>query len=157
MSFPNDRTYNYDVNLQVSDGSAYSVTGWSTVGGATAQIDFGGNQGTSPVELARMDAMLVVDATAMTVTGTDTARLVIALSNDPAFGAGNVVEGPSIMIGAGASLDVPNGATSVTGRYEVGFTNQIAGTIYEFMQLYIVIGSTASLTFEAFVAVIPVQ
>lgn len=155
MPFPNDRTYSPDINLFLSDGAAYTASGYSTVGGAQAVLDLGGNQNVSPAQQARIDAMLVVDATAMTVTGTNTARLVIALSNDPAFGAGNVVQGPSQVIGAGGSLDVPNGTTSVTGRYEIGFTNQIAGTIYEYMALYIVIGSTAAITLEAFVVVLP--
>lgn len=160
MSFPNDRTYNFDINLQVSDGAAaQTANGWSQVGGATAQLDLGGNQGTSPVQQARIDAMLVLDVTALNIaTGDESYRFVIGLSNDPAFGAGNVVEGPSILLGKGAELDLANGADSVTGRYELGFTTQIAGTLYEFMQLYVIVAGTGpSITYEGFVAVIPVQ
>lgn len=158
MSFPNDRTYTPDINLFIADGAAAQVaTGWSQVGGGTASIDLGGNQGTSPAQQARIDAMLVLDVTALNIaTGDENYRLVVALSNDPAFGAGNVVEGPSILLGKGAELDVGNGADSVVGRYELGFTNQIAGSIYEFMQLYVIVSGTGpSITFAGFVAVLP--
>jgi hypothetical protein len=155
MAFPNNRTYTFDANLQVSDGGAYSASGWLTVGGTTAVIDLGGNQGSTPVQLARIDAVLVMDVTAITVSGTQTYQFDIMLSNDATFGLGNVIIGPGIQLGVGTSLRSANGTTSVTGRYEIGFTNNVAGSIYEFMQVYLTAANSPNITVEAFVAVIP--
>ena len=44
MSFPNDRTYSFDANLQFSDGAAaLTATGFLLNGGSNGIIDFGGN------------------------------------------------------------------------------------------------------------------
>jgi hypothetical protein len=95
-------------------------------------LDLGGNQGTSPAQQARIDAVAIFDVTAITVSGTQTYQLDIVLSNDPAFLTGNVIAG-GIQLGKGTSLRVSAQGDSVIGRYEVGFTNQLAGTIYEYM------------------------
>jgi hypothetical protein len=158
MSFPNDRTYSFDANLLLSDNAAaYTATGFSQVGGQNAILDLGGNQGTNPVELARVDAVAVIDATAFDITsGNETYKMVVLVSNDPAFGAGNVAMAGEIEIGKGTSLDGLDMADSVIGRYELMFTNQLAGTIYEFCALYLVIGGTTpSLNISAFLAVLP--
>ena len=156
MSFPNDRTYNFDINLLLSDNAAaYTASGFLTVGGANAIVDVGGNQGTSPVQQARIDAMLILDVTAITVSGTQTYQFDILLSNDPAFGAGNVVMGPGIQLGVGASLRGANAQSSVTGRYEVGFSTQIAGTIYEYVMVFLTAANSPSIGVTAFVAVLP--
>lgn len=155
MAFPNDRTYTPDANLQVSDGATYTANGWLTVGGSTSQLDLGGNQGQTPTLTARIDAMLVLDVTAITVSGTQTYQFDVMLSNDASFGAGNVVMSSGIQLGKGTSLRNANSADSVTGRYEVGFTNNVAGSIYEFMQVYLTAANTPSITVSAFVFVLP--
>lgn len=157
MSFPNDRTYNYDANLQFSDGGAYTASGYLTVGGAQAILDLGGNQGTTPAEQARIDAVAVFDVTAIdTTSSNETYKLLVVVSNDPTFAAGNAVCAGAIELGFGGSTDVVNGATSVAGRYEVMFTNNIAGSIYQYAAAYLVAGGTTpSITIEGFVSVLP--
>lgn len=158
MPFPNDRTYSFDVNLMLSDNAApYTATGFSQVGGANAILDLGGNQGVTPLQQARVDAVAVIDATAFDITsGNETYKMIVLVSNDPSFGAGNVVMAGEIEIGKGASLDGIDMADAVTGRYELMFTNNIAGSIYEFAALYLVIGGTTpSLSINAFLAVLP--
>jgi hypothetical protein len=158
MSFPNDRTYSFDANLILADNAAaYTASGVSQVGGVATTLDLGGNQGTSPAELARIDAVAVIDVTAIKVSaGNETYKLLINASNDPNFGAGNVINVGAIELNAAASDDVPNSAASVTGRYEVMFCTQQAGNIYEFLQLYLVAGGTLpSISISAFVAVLP--
>lgn len=155
MSFPNDRTYSFDANLEFSDNAAaYTASGYLQKGGADGVIDLGGNQGTSPTQQARGDFMAIFDVTAITVSGTQTHQLDIVLSNDPAFLTGNVIAG-GLQLGKGTSLRVPGQSDSVTGRYEVGFTNQIAGTIYEYMKVYLTGANTPSISIEGFVAVLP--
>lgn len=159
MSFPNDRKYSFDANLEFSDNAAaYTASGYLQKGGADGVIDLGGNQGTSPVQQARIDAMAIFDVTAIDIaSGNETYQLDILLSNDPAFAAANVVCAAGIQLGKGASLRGPVAqADSVIGRVELGFTNQVAGTIYEYMKVYLTAGGTTpSINIEGFVAVLP--
>lgn len=155
MSFPNDRTYSFDANLQFSDNSAaYTASGFLQSGGADGVIDLGGNQGTSPVQQARGDFVAVLDVTAITVSGTNTYQIDIVLSNDPAFLTGNVIAG-GIQLGKGTSLRVSGQADSVTGRYELMFSNNLAGSIYEYMKVYLTGANSPSISIFGFVAVLP--
>lgn len=155
MGFPNDRTYTFDANLQLADGAAaMTATGYTQVGGATSILDLGGNQSTTPAQQSRIDAVAVVDVTAITVSGTQTYKLYVVGSNDPGLATGNVVLG-QMMLGKGTSLDILNAADSVTGRYEIFFTTNVAGSLYEYVGLYLVGANTPSITFTAFVAVLP--
>lgn len=159
MSFPNDRTYNFDINQLMSDNAAaYTTSQYAQVGGAPSTFDSGGNQGVTPVLTARMSGVMVCDVTALKVSSTnETYKLLVAVSNDAAFGAGNVAIAGGVEIGASAAaLDLPNNVTGVIGRYEVMFTNNIAGSIYEFVRLYIAVGGTTpSINISAFIAVLP--
>ena len=154
MSFPNDRTYTFDINLLVSDGAVYTASGWLTVGGANAFIDLGGNQSTSPVQQSRIDAVCVLDVTAITVSGTQTYQFDIMVSNDSGFATGNQNVG-GIQLGKGTSLRVANTSDSVTGRYELFFSTNAAGSLYEYAGVYLTAANTPSITVEAFFAVLP--
>lgn len=156
MSFPNDRTYSYDANLQFSDGGAYTATGFLQSGGVNGILDFGGNQGLTPKQQARVDACAVIDVTAIDISsGNETYKLMVIVSNDPALATGNVCAG-MIELGKGASLDGLSMADSVIGRYEVMWSNNVAGSIYEFVGVYLVAaGTTPSITIEGFHAALP--
>lgn len=158
MSFPNDRVYTRDVNLQFSDNAAaYTASGYLQVGGVQAVIDLQGNQGTTPLQQARGEWVAEINVTAIKTSATnETYKLLVVVSNDPAFGAGNVVAAGGIELGAAASTDVVNGATSVIGTYEVMFTNNVAGSIYEYAAVYLVTGGTnPSISIEGGLAVLP--
>lgn len=157
MSFPSDRTYSFDANLQFSDGGNYTASGWLQAFGVNGTIDFGGNQGVTPKQQARIDAVAVLDITTLKISaGNETYKLIVIGSNDPGFGAGTGVMLGEIEVGKGASLDGLNMADSVTGRYELLWTNQQGGTIYENVGVYLVAGGTApSLTVNGFHAVLP--
>ncbi len=163
MGFPNDRTYSFDANLQLSDNAAaYAATGWAQVGGADGLVDLGGNQGTTPVQQARIDAVCVCDVTALDAVTTDEAyRLIVVGSNDPAFpnGAGQVLAEMEIAGGILSVLGLGGAGvtkTGVTGRYELPFTNNVAGNYYQYVKLFLVLtGTTPSISLEAFVAVLP--
>lgn len=152
-----DRTYSFDINLVLSDNSvAYTATGYAQANGADAVLDLGGNQNVTPVQQARMDGMLVVDVTAITLGTANLHRLLLVGSNDPNFGAGNVVSLAGIELGKGTALDVTNGKDSVVGRYEVPFCTEQANVKYEYVKLQNSIsGATASISYSAFVAVLP--
>lgn len=157
MSFPNDRTYSFDINLLFADGAAaQTASGFMQVGGANGIVDLGGNQGTSPKQQARIDAVAVLDVTAIDISsGNETYKIQILGSNDPGMATGNVSLG-GIELGKGASLDGVNMADSVTGRYEIMFSTQAAGTLYEYVGVYVTEGGTTpSLTANGFIAVLP--
>lgn len=158
MSFPNDRTYDFDANLVTSNQAvAYTASGFAQANGANGILDLGGNQGTSPVELARMDACMICDVTALKISaGNETYKMIVLGSNDAAFGPGNAVMLGEIEVGKGVSLDGFDMADSVIGRYEIMFSNNVAGSIYEFVGLYLVIGGTTpSINLSAFMAKLP--
>lgn len=170
MPFPNMRTYSFDANAQLSDNAAaYAATGYAQVSGADGIVDLGGNQGltvtlpaiadVSPItpQQPRIDAQLIVDVTAVKVSaGNETYDLLLLVSNDPAFGAGNVEQAAGISLGKGASRRGINMKDSVTGRIELGFTNQVEGNIYQYAKLYLVLGGTLpSINIQSFVAVTP--
>jgi hypothetical protein len=158
MSFPNDRTYSFDANLQFADGAvAQTVSAVSQVGGVPVTIDLGGNQGTTPAQQSRHDVVAIIDVTALDITSSnETYKFLVIISNDPAVGSGNVVNAGGVQVGFAGSTDVVNGASSVTGRYEVMFSTNVAGSVYEYAQVYCVIGGTTpSITYTGFFAVIP--
>ena len=169
-----DRTYSFDANAGLSDGAAaIAATGYAQYLGADGIVDLGGNQGititlptiadvsTITPQQARIDAMLVVDVTAVTTSGTASEKLILVGSNDPAFGASNVAQLGMMEFGAAASLEQANGfvtaaPASVGGsRYEIGFTYEQNNVKYQYLKLYVVIANSGSITFKAFVAVLP--
>lgn len=156
MAFPNDRTYNFDANNVLSDNAAaYTANGYLQAGGANAILDLGGNQGTSPVQQARIDAMCIFDVTAIDVASTNERyRLLILVSNDPAMANSHCAA--ALELGDGPTGTPATQEDSVIGRYEVGFTNQVAGTIYEYVAVYLIVaGTTPSISISSFIAVLP--
>lgn len=168
-----DRTYAFDANMGLSDAAAaYTAAGYAQYAGQDGIVDFGGNQGTTITlpsiaavssitpQQARIDAVCVIDLTAITVSGSDVYKLLLVGSNDPAFGSGNVVQLGQMTFGVATAFDIVNGgntaAPSSTGgsRYEIMFSNEQNNVKYQFAKLYVA-GTFGSITFRAFVAVLP--
>ena len=168
-----DRTYAFDANMGLSDGAAaITAAGYAQYAGAQGVVDFGGNQNVTITlpsianttsitpQQARIDAACVIDVTAITVSGSDVYKLILVVSNDPAFGAGNVAMAAMLELGELAQFDYVNGfntaaPASIGGsRYELLFTNEQNNVKYEYAALYIA-GTFGSITFRAFVAVLP--
>lgn len=158
-----DRTYSFDANLLLSDNAAaYTATGFAQVAGADGIIDLGGNQGVTPAQQARMDGMLVIDVTALDGTTTDEAyRLLLLGSLVSAFTAGTIQVLAEIELAGGVLSVLGPGAAGVTktataGRYEVPFSSEQNNVKYEFGKLFHVLtGTTPSISYQAFVAVLP--
>jgi hypothetical protein len=160
----------------LSDGVLpYTVTGYAQNMNVDGIIDLGGNQGVSlllpaiadvtsiKTQQSRMDAMLVVDVTAVKISaGNELYKLAVLLSNDMNFGAGNVTLGGMFEFGAAAVLDGVNmlatPAPSLIGgsRYEFAFCSEQNNVKYEFIKLYNVIsGTLPAISYRAFAAVLP--
>lgn len=156
------RTYSFDALMELDDGaSVHSASGFGQVGGVTQIIDLGG----SPINtnfavlmqigaLARIDAMCVVDVAAITDATGETATVSLMGSNNSNGSA--PVNLATLLLGAGASL--PNGSagaastgagsTTSPGKFEMPFTNEQNGIVYEFVYIFVTIGSTASIQFN---------
>jgi hypothetical protein len=169
-----DRTYSVDANMFLSDGAAaVAATGYAQYAGADGIVDLGGNQNvtinlpsiadssTITPQQARIDAVVVLDVTAVTTTGTASEKVIVVGSNDPAFGAGKTIQLGMMEFGAIASQDQTNGfvtaAPNAVGgsRYEILFTSEQNNVKYQFVKIYVVIANSGSITFKAFVAVLP--
>lgn len=152
-----DRSYSFDANLLLSDNAAaYTATGYSQVGGADAILDLGGNQGVTPTQQARLDAVVVIDITAIDVSsGNETYKLKVMGSTTSAFAA-NVANLSGYELGKGASLFPATQADTVVGRLELLFTTERMNLKFEFIKLYNEIaGTTPSINYQAFAAVLP--
>jgi hypothetical protein len=169
-----DRTYSFDANMGLSDGAAaYAASGYAQYNGADGIVDLGGNQNvtitlpsiadstTITPQQARIDAVCVIDMTAVVTTGTASEKLIVVLSNDPSFGAGNVIMAGMMEFGAIASQDMPNGFVTAAppavggSRYEIPFTSEQNNVKYEYVKIYNVIANSGSFTYRAFIAVLP--
>ena len=170
-----DRTYAVDANNFLSDGAAaLTASGYAQYGGADGIIDLGGNQNitvtlpsiaataTLTPQQQRIDAAVVIDVTAIVVTSGCYYKLLVLVSNDPAFGATNVMLAGALQLAIAGTGDVPNNFTppavpAIGGnRYEILFSNEQNNVKYEYVKLYVVLGgSNASITFKAFMAVLP--
>ena len=170
-----DRTYTFDANMGLSDGAAaYTATGYAQYGGADAIIDLGGNQNVTITlpsiadvasivpQQARIDAVAVLDLTAIkTSSGNELYKFIVVGCNNPAFNA-SVQQLAMLELGHTSVLDQLNGLTtpappSVGGsRYEIPFASEQNNVKYEYVKLYLVLsGTTPSVSFRGFVAVLP--
>lgn len=172
-----DRTYGFDANLQLSDGAAaYTASGYSQVGGAQAIVDTGGNQNvtvtlpsiaasaTMTPQQARIDAAIALWITGIYTGGANSYKLLVLVSNDPSFGAGNVEIAGALEFGTAGSTDVPNGITtpapsSIGGdMYEILFSTEQNSIKHQYVALYNVIaGTTPTITYKAFMAILPCE
>ena len=158
MSFPNDRRWSFDANLQVGDGVApMTASGFAQNAGANGVLDLGGNQGASPKQQARIDAVMVIDITALGAFATNSYTFAVVGSNDPALAAGNVVLGAAQVGVAPALAPTPLATPAPPGTVEILFCTNQMGLLYEYVGLYVTIaGTTPTVTFHAFVAVLPI-
>lgn len=184
MPFPNERIYNFDASMELADGMApVTASSFGQVAGSNAVIDLAGNQLSDPLQMARVDAVCVIDVNAAVIEPDCLYRFLLAGSNDPAFGPNSVVNLGGVDIGAGAMLSAGQqpgqpatrqfpprsgyvAADSTTpGRIELLFTNQLLRHkfendhrlgIYQYVALYLLMkGAKASITYQAFVSVLP--
>ena len=169
-----DRSYTFDANLGLSDGTAsYTTSGYAQYAGADGIIDLGGNQSvtitlpsiadvsTITPQQPRIDAQVVIDVTAGTFSGTTLFKIYVVASNDAGFGSGKVACLGMLSFGAAASQEYLNGFVTATpptvggSRFEIGITNEQNNVKYQFLKLYNVVANSAALTYRAMLAVTP--
>jgi len=136
------RQYTYDNNLALKDAGLVAASAAAQVGGAAKIVDLGAG---------RVEGAVVIDVSAIeTDTGDEKYELELQLSNDAAFAAGNVV---AEVVKLGDSSTTGSSADSGTGRREMPFTNEVAGTIYRYARMYTRIAGTIAtgINYTAFI------
>ena len=152
------RNYLFDkFNLMSDNLTAYTAAQISKVAATNVILDLGGALTRTDIGivggLARMDAAIVIDVSAM-VAGATNLYDIFVLGSNSASGANPQVLG-SMRLGNNAVM--PNGGiTNVVGRYEILMASEQADVNYEFIYLWVVPqGTTPSITFNAFLAQLP--
>ena len=170
------RTYAFDANMLLDDGTgAHSAAGFGQVAGSQSIVDLGGNQGititlpsisnvaTITPQQARIDAVCVVQLTAVTLAGSDIYTLTLVGSNSPSLASNNVNLG-AMSWGQAAAFAYPNAAVTTAPlgagnypsgwQYEILFTNEVQNTPYEYVSAYFS-GTFGSITAKAYISVLP--
>lgn len=153
-----DRNYNFDANLLLADGAAaITADGYTQVSSATATLNLGGNQSTSPTQQARLDAVCVIDISAIDIASTnETYCLKILGTNDSTWASGSIYELAAINLGYSAALIPATQGDTLIGEYELMFSTERANVKYQYIRMYVdVTGTTPSITFTAYVSVLP--
>jgi hypothetical protein len=122
----NSKDFTYDHDLRLKDAGLIAADAAAQVGGADKILNLG---------LGRVDGRVIVDVTAIEVaTGDESYRIKTQFSNSATFASG-VVGGTQLHLGDSSVL-IGESADSVVGRYELPFTNEINGTVYQYMRIY---------------------
>lgn len=139
--------YNFDRNLAFAEDLTLT---------ATANVQFAAADVIYKIGPGRMDATLVVNVTAITVTdqAADPLYDIYLQGSDSATLASNVYILAHLQLGFSGVLLGGAGVSSIVGRYEVPFTNVVAGSVLlDYVRMRVVIaGTTPSITFDAWIA-----
>lgn len=142
-----NRVYNFDAEMQLKDAGLVAASAAAQVGGSDQILDLGA---------ARFEGTVIVDVSAIEIASNDEEYdILVQGSNSPTFASGieNLAQ-----LNLGATEVRQGGAQdSVTGRYEVFFTNQQADTTYRYLRAYTVVaGSIATgINYSAWIAPLP--
>lgn len=166
-------SYQYDSKMLFDDGlTAHAANGFTTIAAANmAPIDMGGAPDNTTLGViggfATLRSVLVIDVSAIVTTSSNDLYTIFVLGSNVAAGTNPVVLG-ALQLGYGTAL--PNGTHSTggaaagtgsdsgAGRYILLFQTEQADVKYEWIYGYVnVAGTSASITFRAFVSMFPVE
>lgn len=127
----NSKGFTFDYNLRLKDAGLVAASANAQVGGSDKILDMGP---------ARIDARVIIDATAIEVdTGNELYTLLLQGSNSSSFASG-VVNLAAIRLGH-SSTTLESASTAV-GRREMAFTNEVNGVTYQYIRMYTVVAGT---------------
>lgn len=142
-----NRVYNFDAEMQLKDAGLVA---------ASAAAQLGGVDQILPVGDARFEGVAIIDVSAIEIADNDEEYdIIIQGSNSASFASGieNLAQ-----LNLGATEVRQGGAKdSVTGRYELMFTNQQADVTYAYIRAYTVVAGTIAtgINWKGFVAPLP--
>lgn len=133
----------FDALLQLKDAGLVAASAAATVGGQARVVDLG---------KAYLSGRVLIDITAVEVaSGDEGYRIRMQFSDSSTFASG-VFNGPELVVGD--STITTSSADTATGRYELGFSNEVAGVAYRYARLYTEVqGAIATgINYTAFIA-----
>jgi hypothetical protein len=142
------RTYTFDSQTQLSDETgAITASAAGQVGGSAKVIDWGLN--------TRVDAQAIIDISAIDIASGDELYTFLIQGSSVSNFASNVQNLAAVNFGKTAVR--PGGAIdSLVGRYEIGFTNEQAGVMYQYCRLFRVLaGTSPSITSTVWTSTLP--
>ena len=119
------RDYTFDIELRLKDAGVIGASAAAQVASSDQIVDLG---------TGRWDGRAMLNVTAIEVDdGNENYRIHIQLSSDENFGS-DIVDTCSLELGDAATLigDID----SITGEYELGFTNEVAGVTRQYVRAY---------------------
>lgn len=127
----NQKGFTYDVDHQLKDAGLVASSAAAQVGGSNRIINLGAS---------RVDARVIVDLTAVEVdNGNEKYEIEVQVSNSPTFASGIFI---AALLKLGDSSVSNESADTAVGRREIAFTNEINGTIYQYVRLFTRIAGT---------------
>lgn len=133
------RTYNQDLELVFKDAGAVTANGGATVGGSAKVIKLGAG---------RFEAVMLFDVSAIAVAADANYNIVIQGSTTADFSG--TKENLAVLNLGNAAVRPGAAATSTIGRYEVPFTTEQNGVVYDFVRVFTsVAGAAPSINYTA--------
>lgn len=125
--------HRYDATGQLKDAGLVGASAAGTVGGVAKIYDAG--QG-------RLDAVAVIDVTAMEIgTGDELYEVIIQGSTDSGFATG-IVNLATLKLGHVSTFHGGATVQPLTGRYELQVWNEVNGVLYRYLREYTYVAGT---------------
>jgi len=141
------RVYSFDALLLMKDAGLVAASAAAQVASAARILDVG---------QARIDAVVVIDLTAIEIASNDEEYDIIVQGSSSATFASDIQNLGQLNLGAtevrqGGAID------SLVGRYELLFSNEQNDVVYRYVRLYTVVaGAIATgINYRAFMAELP--
>ncbi len=133
----------FDALLQLKDAGLVAASAAATVGGQARIVDLG---------KAYLEGRVIIDVSAIEVaSGDEGYRIRMQISDSSTFASGVFT---AAVLPLGDSTTTGASADSTTGRYTLGFSNEMGGVQYRYARLYTeVVGTVATgINYTAFIA-----
>lgn len=142
------RTYPFDILTLLKDAGLIAASARAQVGGVNQILNVG---------TARIDAIAVIDVTAVEIGTGDEDFIIIIQGSTSASFASNVQNLAMIDLGANATGRPGGAIDSLVGRYELMFTNEQADVTYPYISAYTKVAGTIAtgINYTAFVTELP--
>lgn len=126
------KDFMFDVNLQLKDAGLVAASAAAQVASAAKILDLGAS---------RVDGRVIIDTTAVeSDTGDELYTLILEGSTSKTFASGIVTLGAQLYGHTSTTLE--SAVSPAVSRREIGFTNEVSGTLYEYVRMYTKVAGT---------------
>lgn len=124
-----------DAGFELKDAGLVASSAAAQVDAEAKVVDLGAN--------VRHDLRVIIDATAVEIASNDEVYTILAQVSDTVDFSGAIKNAGAIEL---AATEVAAGGAddAAAGRYELHFTNEVAGTNYRYLRIYTVVAGTVA-------------